>query len=243
MTALSRRMAIRFVTPLSWRASPERLARSLQRFSEVEADSAWQMLQALDAVDDVRFKVGLFNNALEELHHAGIFARLARQHADRPPSADTPGRTQIYDPGRGLPDFGARMFVGEADVYAEFLDYATAAPQDSVRSAFLEIRGDEEDHQDLAYDELVKMVGSRAEAARMIRRVRRERRFEAWTRFGKAVGEITSSLLLSVAYLLFGPFVSRACRRRLDDPSWLRGAGAAAAPGPRSAAGAPAPSR
>ena len=214
-----RKAVIRMLTPWSWRV-PDRLAESLNRFSQIEADSAWQMLQALESVEDPTFKGKLFTNALEEVHHAAIFAELARDFAKFPLPLDSKRREQAFDPSGGLVKFEAFHYVGEFDVYNQFLTYAHAAPSPRVREAFLAIRGDEDEHQKLAYKELVRLTQSPQAARRLLRSVRFSRFRAACKRFSKALGDGISSLILSLLYLLVAPIVSFLCRRRLDQSGW-----------------------
>jgi hypothetical protein len=213
-----RHAAVRLLIPLCWRLSRRRIAASLERFSQVEADSGWQMLQALEAVDDPHARAALFNNALEEVHHAAIFADLARSYADALIQPTTPARKRLYDPNTGLIPFEAYHFVGEVDVYDQFLTYAKASPIGEISDAFLRIRGDEAEHQKLAYEQLVAMVGSERRIRRLIQRVRLERTWDEWERFARVLGDVTCLAVLSVIYALFAPFVFLACRRRLRDP-------------------------
>jgi len=208
-------LAIRFLIPLSWRNRRDRIARSLNRFSEVEADSAWQMLQALERVDDEHFRVELFNNALEEVHHAAVFRRLARSYQDELTAQTSEERCQLFDASKGLIHFEAHHFVGEADVYRQFLSYAHAAGHDDIRETFMEIRGDEEEHQRLAHEQLVEMCGSDRGARRLIRRVRLGRAYESWMRSSKGLSTMVSSAVLQLIYWLFAPVLAPACRRRL----------------------------
>jgi hypothetical protein len=83
--------------------------------------------------------------------------------------------------------FEAYHFVGENDVYSQFLAYARATCLEPVRQAFLKIRGNEDEHQKMAYEELVKLVGSEAQARMLIRRVRLTRLYEAWGRLSKSI--------------------------------------------------------
>lgn len=226
---LLRRGIVRILTPMSWRASDERLAKSLNRFSQVEADSSWQMLQALDANTDREFKAELFNNALEEVHHAALFGKLAREFSNVPPSLSAPHRQQLFDPEAGMLEFEAFHFVGETEVYDQFYAYAKAAHRPTVREMFLQIRGDEEEHQKLAYRELVKLSGSEKAAGKLIRRVRRRRLYEAWMRFSTALGDKMSGVLLSVLFFLAAPLFTPMCRKRINDLGWKDRLGAAGA--------------
>jgi hypothetical protein len=173
------------------------------------------MLQALQAVDDPHFRAQLFNNALEEVHHAALFADLARSYADAPQPLAASARKRLFDPAAGLAQFEAYHFVGEVDVYEQFLSYAAAAHLEDIRTTFLEIRGDEAEHQKLAYDQLVKMVGSEKKVHRMIRNVRLTRALEQWERFSRGLSDLMCSAVLSALYLAFAPFSFIGCRRCL----------------------------
>jgi hypothetical protein len=215
-----RRLAIRIVTSISWRWSPGSLARSLNRFSIVEADSAWQMLEALDAVPDIAFRVKLFNNALEEVHHAELFRNLANSYSPLPLPNGGPERIRLFDPRRGLAEFEAYHFIGESDVYNQFLAYANSAPFSSLRETFLAIRGDEGEHQKLAYAELHQLVGSKWGTYRLIARIRLLRMYQAASRMGKAISGVCSAAVLTICYLVTGPIFCSFCRRRLNQTSW-----------------------
>ncbi len=208
-------LAIRTITPLSWRWSRRRLASSLHRFSLVEADSAWQMLDALDAVEDPVFRVKLFNNALEEVRHAELFGKLAASYSSLPLPLAGPPRKPLFNPKRGLAHFEAHHFIGEADVYAQFLAYAKSASSGPLRETFLAIRGDEEHHRELAYAELRQLVGSERETRKLILRIRLVRLYEAWLRLGKNMARVWSATLLSLLYLVSGPVLGPLCRKRL----------------------------
>lgn len=225
MNLALRKLVVRCLTPLSWRASDRRLATSLNRFSQVEADSSWQMLQALDATKDRSFKAELFNNALEEVHHAALFGKLAKEFSSVPPTLAAPRRQQIFNPEAGMPEFEAFHFVGETEVYDQFYAYASAAHRPIVRDMFLKIRGDEEEHQKLAYRELTKLAGSEKGARKLIARVRRRRLYESWMRFSKGIGDVMSGLILSVIFFLTAPFLAPLCRKRLGSVGWKKAAG------------------
>lgn len=214
-----KRIAIRTITTLSWRISRRRLARSLQRFSQVEADSAWQLLRALEDTHDSTYRAKLFRNALEEVSHAELFYRLAREHSDFPPSLATPRRQPVYDLSNGVADFEAYLFLGEAGVYQQFLSYARAAPESNLRDTFLAIRRDEEGHQSAAYDELLELMANRAAAGRLIRRNRFKRFYQAWLRASEAIGDFIFWIILNIIYLIASPTLGWLCQRRINEHS------------------------
>jgi hypothetical protein len=210
-----KKIAIRTITFFSWRLSRERLARSLHRFSQVEADSAWQLLHALDAVDDPAYRAKLFRNALEEIDHAALFSRLAREYSDFPLALTTPRRQPVYDKSKSVADFEAYLFLGEAGVYEHFLSYASASPLARLRETFLAIRGDEEGHRTAAFDELQELMKSRAAAGQLIRRNRARRLYEAWLRVGEAIGNTIFWVFLNAIYFFASPSLGWLCRRRM----------------------------
>lgn len=210
-----RKAAIRLCLPVWWSASTRRMSESLNKFSLIEADSAWQMLQALNAIDDLELRSELFNNALEEVHHAWLFRNLAKRIDRYPPGLSARSRLPLYDQSSGIDQFEAFHFVGEADVYEQFLTYANAAPTEEVRRTFLDIRGDEEEHQKLAFKNLVAMAGSEDQAQRMISRIRIKRFVEQCGRLLESTGSIIAAFPLGVFYLIFAPCLFGVCQRQL----------------------------
>jgi hypothetical protein len=215
-----RKLAIRALTRLSWGTSSKRLAAAMRRFAEVEADSAWQLLQAIEATPSVALQARFFGNALEEVEHAALFSRLARAHAATVPPLAAPRRRQIFDPAKGLAAFSAYLYVGEGEVYEQFFSYASAARGDDVRRTFLAIRGDEGDHQAHAWRELVELAQSETRARKLARRARLSRLYDGWLRFGKRLGVLPAFVILSVVYFIAAPLLTLACRRLIRRVEW-----------------------
>jgi hypothetical protein len=215
-----RKLAIRALTRLSWGTSSKRLAAGMDRFAQVEADSAWQLLQAIEATPSVSLQARFFGNVLEEVEHAALFSRLARAHASAAPPLAAPPRRQIFDPAKGLAAFSAYLYVSEGEVYEQFFSYATAARDDGVRRTFLAIRGDEGDHEAHAWRELVELAQSEKRARKLARRARLSRIYDAWLRFGKRLGALPAFVLLSVIYFVAAPLLTWACRRLIRRITW-----------------------
>lgn len=213
-----RKIFIRLFFRWSAGRSDASLARLLHKFSLVEADSAWQMLRAMEAVDDPAYRAELFNNALEEVHHAYLFRRKAISLTDRPFTDDFFVRKEILDGNGKLLKFKVAHYLGEKDVYEQFLSYARAVPDQEVRELFLDIRGDEEEHQRKARMKLIEELGSESALKKQIVRARLGKLYDGWIELGKAMGNVTFSVLFSVVYLLAGIFFSRWSRRYLKDP-------------------------
>ena len=208
-----RRLAIRIALPFSWRLFPGRRGEVLQRFSVTEADSAWHFLHALSHVDQPAIRARLFNNALEEVHHAGLFAEAAHEQAQAPLHIPVEERVAIYDPQKGLQHFYAFVYVGEKDVYDQFDAYAAAVGAESVKSIFSHLKEDEDGHMQFAEQRLAALGTKQGVVLRQVRSIRRRRFLESWVRGWRRVCDLTTTLLLSALYFLFGVFACASCRR------------------------------
>jgi hypothetical protein len=194
--------------------------RSLARFdhlSEVEADSAWQMLQALGGVDDPRLRAELFNHALKEVHHAAILAALERSQNDSLRPYASPERRQLFDPNTGLAAFESVHFARQVSVYDQFFSHTGGETRRHIRHAFLQIHGNKTEHQRLAFEQVVKVVGSEKQAHRLIRRMRRSLRYAQLTRAIRWWSALFGSTIFSALYCLCAPLMCIGYRRRLRE--------------------------
>ena len=208
-----RRLAIRIALPFSWRLFPGRRGEILQRFSVTEADSAWHFLHALSHVDQPAIRARLFNNALEEVHHAALFAEAAQAQAQAPVHLPVEERGAIYDPQKGLQHFYAFVYVGERDVYDQFDAYAAAIGAQSVKNIFSRLKEDEDGHMQFAEQRLAALGTKQEVVLRQVRSIRRRRFLESCVRGCRRVTDLATTLLLSALYFLFGVFACASCRR------------------------------
>ena len=204
MTIMWRRVAIRLVLPLTWRVFRRRRGQTLHRFSVTEADSAWHFLNALSHVDQPAIRARLFNNALEETHHASLFAQAAKDEARLPIHLPIEERGTIYDPQKGLHHFYAFVYVGEKDVYDQFDAYASAIRTGSVSNIFSHLKEDEDGHMQFAEQRLAAMDLNRSAVLRHLQSIRRRRLLESWGRGARWVSDLTMTLFLSVLYFVLG---------------------------------------
>jgi rubrerythrin len=208
-----RRLAIRIALPFSWQLFPRRRGEVLQRFSVAEADSAWHFLDALSHVDQAAIRARLFNNALEEVHHAALFAEAAQYQAQALVHLPVEERVAIYDPQKGLQHFYAFVYVGEKDVYDQFDAYAAAIGAQSVKSIFSHLKEDEDGHMQFAKQRLAALGTKQGVVLRQVRSIRRRRVLESWVRGWRRVSDLATTLLLSALYFFFGVFARASCRR------------------------------
>jgi len=200
------------------------MASRLKYFSVMEADSAWQLLHALETIDEPQARALVLQHTLEELHHASEFDRVANAYEPSHPPKPLLHRDPILDPEKG-PDahsaFFAHAHVGEKDVFDQFNSYATGIGNCPAKSVFLEAKKDELGHVGLTYKFLLSSAGTTREASRWIRRARLRRAWESWLRFSHRLGEVPMRIILTILYFLglFGG--AWACRRRLMETACL----------------------
>lgn len=215
MSMFLRRLGIRIALPLSWRIFPERRGRVLQRFANTEADSAWHFLHALSQVDQPAIRARLFNNALEEEHHAALFTESALEQAWAPIRLPGAGRVAIYDPYKGLQHFYAYVYVGEKDVYDQFDAYAKAIDTESVKRLFTQLKEDEDGHMQFAEQRLAALDANGSKVVRQVRSIRRQRALESCVRGFRRLPDLATGFLLGTLYFVLGGFARAACRRAL----------------------------
>ncbi len=115
----------------------------------------------------------------------------------------------------GLADFYAYANVGEDDVFRQFDAYAAGIGDEDARRVFREAKLDELGHVGLTRGLLLRLTGDERTARRKVLWVRLTRLWDAWLRFGKAVGELNASILLGALYIVAAPLLTVAARRRL----------------------------
>jgi rubrerythrin len=188
----------------------------LYRFSVTEADSAWHFLHALSHVDQPTIRARLFNNALEELHHASLFEQAALEEARTPVHSPTRERGSIYNPQKGLQHFYAFVYVGERDVYDQFDAYASAIDTGSVKNIFSYLKEDEEGHMEFAEQRLAAMDMNQRAVLRQVGAIRRQRLLESSRRGLRLVSDLVATLLLGTIYLSLGA-IGRCSLRRAQE--------------------------
>ncbi|MFZ5478004.1 MAG: hypothetical protein ACOZNI_14615 [Myxococcota bacterium] len=211
---LLRRLFIRALLPLTWRHFARMKAARLLRFGVTETDSQWQILHALDAVDDPLTRAKMLQHALEEAHHASEFRAVALAVADALPPKPLPARAPIYVPETGLAEFVAYAYVGELDVFRQFDAYAAGIGDPDARRVFREAKLDELGHVGLTWG-LLTGVEPVAAANRRVRWIRLRRLWDTWLRFGKALGDVNAAVVLGALYAIFGAPLGLLSRRRV----------------------------
>lgn len=204
-----RAFVVRTVVPSRWSNDPDRAARALKRFGDVEADSAWQYMQAIRECDDRALKRMLFENVLEEFRHADYFHNAAHAMATRRILGLQQRRTVLVDGAGDLPGFLAYAHVCEDAIHSQFDSYASACRQPGIVKVFRDISADEASHGSETYEHLTRLVGSTGRARWRTFKARCQRFYEGWMRGTAHLGNVTFFPLLGLIFFLFGPFLKR----------------------------------
>lgn len=210
----------RHLTPLVWRLSPRRRAQAMREYALIEKDSGCQILDALDLVPDPATRAELFQQVLEEFHHADLFEGACRELSDSPVGTPVVTRDALVAPGAGpeaLLDLVAYVHVGEAAVDEDFGDYARAPLDREIARAFARARADEHHHVADSARLLARFDGGDPSKARWaLLKARLLRGWRSYVQAMRVVGELPLAVLLAALYAVAGPLMRGASRRRLE---------------------------
>ena len=204
-----RALLVRILVPARWGSDPGHAARTLKRFGDVEADSAWQYLCALDHCRDTAVRRTLFENVLEEFKHADAFYGAAHSLATQRLRGDEQRRTRLTAQPADLPRFLAYAHVCEEAIHGQFDSYASACGLPAVSQVFRDISADEATHGSETLLHLERLAGSSGAARRALIRARLQRLYEAWMRFAARLGNVTFYPVLALLFFVFGGVLRR----------------------------------
>jgi hypothetical protein len=216
-----RHLLIRWLLPVTWKLDASQKTRVLQEFAQTELDSAWQSIYALERVEDPRLRALLFMHAFEELFHSDLFSGLAHRTARSIPLLPLTRREPLMPIEGGdrksAVEFFAFLAIGESEIQRDFGVYERAIPDEDARQLFGKIRKDEEYH---AKDSAIVLEQLTRDAGLSLARIRiRHLGALAFKRYVSVMGKfgtIPMTVLLFVAYALFGGILSRQAKQRLE---------------------------
>jgi hypothetical protein len=209
MISSFRAFLVRLLVPARWGSDAGHVARTLKRFGDVEADSAWQYLCALDHCSDTGVRRTLFENVLEEFKHADAFYGAAHSLATHRLHGDNQRRTCLTARPTDLPRFLAYAHVCEEAIHGQFDSYASACRLPAVSQVFRDISADEATHGSETLLHLERLAGSPGAARRALIVARLQRFYEAWMRFAARLGDITFYPVLALLFFVFGGALRR----------------------------------
>ena len=192
----------------------------MREYSLIEKDSGCQILDALGLVRDPATRAELFQQVLEEFHHADLFEDACRKHSDAPVGTPVVTREALVAPDAGpeaLLDLVAYVHVGEAAVDQDFGEYARAPLDKDIAGAFARARADERHHVADSRRLLGRFDGGApGRAERALLKARALRAWRAYVRALRTIGELPLAALLTLLYAVFGPLMRGSSRRRLE---------------------------
>ena len=218
---------------LIW-ASPERRARKLLQFAEVEAAGGRDLVRAAELTADPVLRARYMRHARDEARHADMFQAQGRVLRGKLHEGETGGALSDWAaPGeRGIDGLDisqeddatllAFLHLSESAAARDFARYARVIDDDpATRTLFQRILRDEDQHKKYTRDELVRIAPRRSR--RVLWWARLRRLWKAYLRFATAFAGVMAGVVLTLQYfLLLPPFAwlaKRAARR--EQPGWV----------------------
>ncbi len=236
-----RRIWLTAVSEVVWRL-PRRPARLLAQFSQAERGSCYDMLAAAELTTSRALRRKYLEHAIDESQHATIFRGRAlalgvsREEAALFDAAylgehGIVGGETLFE-RLGELEFLAFVHISEKRALEQFRVYQERSlPDAETLEALGRICKDEVFHMTYTGAELERLRGEgRGDAVKAAaRRIFINRYKEAWLRFSRDLGAVTSGIWLTLLYaVVLGPFKLLARREpegwrpSQHDPSWAR---------------------
>ncbi len=223
-----RHLIIRFILPRIFASSERQRVRILQEFSRTELDSAWQRVYALQEVRDPETRSLLFDHAFEELFHADLFQKLAVQKSSVLPAQVLTRRQPLMDlegssSQQGV-EFLAYLAIGETEINDDFAVYQSSMKDPDLKRILKTIRADELWHARDSTEALARLTERNGVVLKKIRSKHLwGLRYRRYVSLMMKFGTIPVTLLLGLAYGLFGFIAVQQARRRMNlDPEAQR---------------------
>lgn len=217
---------------LIW-ADPQRRARKLLEFAEVEAAGGRDLVRAAELTHDPELRRSYMEHARDEARHAEMFQARGRQLRKEMAGEGEEGLADWMAPGeRGIDgldltrekdaDLLAFLHLSESAAARDFARYARVVGDDTAtRILFQRILRDEDDHKRYTHAQLRRIAPQRTGRALWWARLRRL--WKAYLRFATALAGVMAGLILTLQYfLLLPPFAWLAKRNaRRNKPGWV----------------------
>ena len=215
-----RHLLIKMLTPIVWRISERRRLAALQEFSDTELDSGWQSLFALRKIADPKAKAELFRHCVDEFYHADLFANLLQQQARTPLNRSVFSREAILENQNSKSatlDFLAQVYVGESEINRDFLVYANTPIDPPIRQLFQSIKKDEEGHEEVSRDLLLRYAdGNRWKLRLILWKKTIGHSYQRYVNFSQTLGGISLGIILTFIYFFVGFFFAPTLKNRLN---------------------------
>ncbi len=209
MLTFIRNAVTRIALPIFWRHSQGHAAATLKQFGETEFDSGWQYLNAMEHAQSVKLRQMLFENVLEEFRHSDYFLGAAHTLATSRLQGIARARLPLVQTASDLPFFLAYAHLAEKSIHDQFDVFAKACHLPAVSDVFHKICNDEAEHEAEARTLLEETAESPRQARGLVLRAKLKRAYETWMRGSQHIGDFMFSAVLSLIFLVYGPFMSR----------------------------------
>lgn len=218
---------------LIW-ADPQRRARKLLEFAEVEAAGGRDLVRAAELTDDPELRRSYMQHARDEARHADMFQARGRALRKDLTGERADGLADWMAPGeRGIDgldltrekdaDLLAFLHLSESAAARDFARYARVVGDDAAtRILFQRILRDESEHKRYTHDQLRRIASRRSR--RVLWWARLRRLWKAYLRFATAFAGVMAGVILTLQYfLLLPPFALLAKRNgRSDKAGWVQ---------------------
>ena len=209
-------------------ANPERRARKLLEFAQVEADGGRDLARAAELTPDPALRRRFLAHANDEARHAEMFRKRGLAIGGALPGGTAAGFGPAWlAPGeRGFDDLRideeqdgpllAFIHLSESAAARDFAIYMSVLDGDPPTQALFDrILRDEESHMRYSLAELDRIAPGRR--GLLLWKARLRRLWKAYLRFAMALAGLISGMLLTVQYFVILPpfawFAKRAARR------------------------------
>ena len=208
----------KYLTFYYWKLFPQNKIQTIQKFSSVEYDSCWQLLNAIPKFQDSFTRSQLFKNALEELRHGQLFENEFNRQSITRSAIEIGSRKPLIHENPNeeeLRTFLMFFHIGEEDVCRKFKMLSTLPLEPSLQNIFLEIVNDEEIHGAGCY-ELIRNRGATEDDLKNLEKANWwSNKKEEITRFIKKF-DWPIFLGLTTSYYVFGFFIHKSLKNRFN---------------------------
>ena len=207
MLALIDNLFVKVVMWLGWKQNDSRILESISNFEATEDDSAWHLLKASEAAlthnADPKTAAQLFEQSLEESHHAEVFRALYKQMSGKALNKESVERVPLYPPNE-LWKLFVFCAVGEKSAAQRFNSIAINLPESEFKTSLAKIIEEESGHVHLAEDLFDKTSKTEFEIKKEMTKIKLTRASQSWMRIGRKITEFLSVLILKSFYYLLG---------------------------------------
>ena len=225
-------MLLRPVHRLVW-ADPQRRARKLLEFAEVEASGGRDLVRAAELTNDPVLRARYLIHARDEARHADMFRARGRALGKEVSGEEKEGLADWMAPGeRGMEgldlarekdaDLLAFLHLSESAAARDFARYARVIDKDpATRILFQRILHDEDEHKSYTRGELGRIAPRRER--RLLWWARLRRLWKAYLHFATALAGVMAGVMLMLQFfVLLPPFAWLAKRNAKREKSgWI----------------------